>query len=1345
MPANLKVTYDGKSYNVTQGASFVDEYSEALDSGSVILQNEPNIDFKPYSIIQISGDGIDKEMIVYNVERTLVNPNLSLYDYNLALASETKLLEKVQLPNLTITSGSGRTIWDYMKNYISFYSPMELSSDGKSTSKIFTLKGADGLDPSDYFYPTVEKANAGLEADRIYFSTLFSNRICPEFSWANPTLREVLNDLALVCDCIVRVDRHQITFTNIGVAQGGFAFSHDNFNSIKKIISGDSYADNLRVDYTQGMDQDDESLLTKNIENIGFRNDNAALLSTGSNGSSKIILQHPIYSIKKCLMSLYRKVNITYISNGSTKTLNNVFMRVQWDISPLILLNSKRNILSQDMVTKGWTESGSDDNKTWTGALPNSGTVAINANSSWSQILEYMQNFKYTTLGYDIGSKEIQGIEDSYSQLKGWWFWLDTKTYTTWEAIVDTCIKKLPMGTEYDYDALSAQIKRINGDTISDITKIVPVDDGTPGGPKDGDTNSWWANIADALSGKLNKFTLYDMATFNIEYYSLKSQVLNFSKNLDKGWITSPDGQDNSLFNINSMGNLEYQKVDRIGEPVYQLTGRFDTLSELPNEGTQITSTVSDGIDPGTNIIFYRREYSIYDNYVDCSYVGAKDYILRNYFHSINAKKRAWKVADVDSSVIRKDNFKFYVEYFNGDVPTQDNLSTYGLSIDNDQFAEIAFSMMWGFENNYKNEGINLMYIKIDEQNPELGGTYDYAKMEFETSVAGRSIAFSAALPDNVIAGTYLEGKWTEATSSDEESTAGGMAQQYVMYAPNGWKDGVTFGLDIVDETEESIKYIANSNGEMDANAVNIGNLPMLGSVSSSPALEITRNDYYKDNREIFAPTIQLEACTNDSNLIIGDGFWKASLLSKDNTIFNEYAKLALGYFTYNEDNFATFISSSNIDNLVNGTDITNSNFKVIAGNWDGTDESFGVSLATKSTDTYSQDSVDKLGFLWPLIKYNMISFPATFGYQVKFDDRTEQKTGKITNASFDDTTPLSPTSSEYPDVNERYKISYLLDDGTPTADMQYPISATDGKATIAIYDSTSVEYDENNLRYFPEVDYSNSNHDTKWNIEGSLIKFSTKVSSEITANLNSNACVGYIELKDTSNKTHIYSLRGDNESEANVSGESVDMYQDNNGEWQPAVRTYKLVFNHETEGDSDITFGQITIPQYESGYFVPFDRVLMAHVSYSISSISHCWIKFGQGYLDSDVTFDNNGDKIATYYYPNMFVAYSDSSEYNKYNVASNGLFGSLAMNGTTPFSVGHYFGYDSTAQQMTLTSVAKTHKFVGIYKAKNYDITKPFDEQGGNIQYELVFGVNNPSDISKITTQVRGIPYST
>ncbi len=1328
MPANLKITYDGKSYEVTQGASFVDEYSEALDSGSVILQNEPNIDFKPYGIIEVTGDNIDKEMIVYNVERTLVNPNLGLYDYNLTLASETKLLEKVQLPNLTITSGSGRTIWDYMKNYISFYSPMELSSDGKSASKIFTLKGADGLDPSDYFYPTVEKANAGLEADRVYFSTLFSNRICPEFSWANPTLREVLNDLALVCDCIVRVDRHQITFANIGVAQGGFAFSHDNFNSIKKIISGDSYADNLRVDYTQGMDRDDESLLTKNIENIGFRNDNAALLSTGTNGSSKIILQHPIYSVKKCLMSLYRKVNITYVSNGSTKTLNNVFMRVQWDISPLILLNSKRNILSQDMVTKGWTKSGPDESPTWTGTLPNSGTVAINANSSWSQTLEYMQNFKYTTLGYDIGSKEIQGIEDSYSQLEGWWFWLGNKTYTTWEAIVNTCIEKLPMGTEYDFDALSAQIKRINGDTISDITKIVPVDDGTPGGPKDGDTNSWWANIADALSGKLNKFTLYDMATFNIEYYSLKSQVLNFSKNLDKGWITSPDGQDNSLFNINSMGNLEYQKVDRIGEPVYQLTGRFDTLSELPNEGTQITSTVSDGIDPGTNIIFYRREYSIYDNYVDCSYVGAKDYILRNYFHSINAKKRAWKVADVDSSVIRKDNFKFYVEYFNGDVPTQDNLSTYGLSIDNDQFAEIAFSMMWGFENNYKNEGINLMYIKIDEQNPELGGTYDYAKMEFETSVAGRSIAFSAALPDNVIAGTYLEGKWTEATSSDEESTAGGMAQQYVMYAPNGWKDGVTFGLDIVDETEESIKYIANSNGEMDATAVNIGNLPMLGSVSSSPALEITRNDYYKDNREIFAPTIQLEACTNDSNLIIGDGFWKASLLSKDNTVFGKYNKMTMGYSELSESIANSEIKIVDQDVIDSMLDAPNT-ASLGLGNLFNTSNNGVLYLVTGNEDNY--------GYLAAVNYINKLKGVAN-SYTVFIDTEDGDYHYDMT-LEFNDYSTDIIAGSEPDTATILHSIA-----------MGYSATITFNGDTLGNADFES-QFEPYEL-YLPEDTGGGS-----WSIQGNDLSKGAVVannkiqikspnpffilpvakSESLASNTNANACWGIIKVTFQNDSTQSFILEGKQDSPADISG-SQSAYD------------FKAVLTNKQRSDETLTL--VSSPIRYADDVDEADKFCGGLLGYFSKDYSNdkilsveCTFKYGIGYYDSEVEYDDGGNKIKQTYYPNMFVAYSDSSEYNKYNVASNGLFGSLAMNGTTPFSVGHYFGYDSTAHQMTLTSIAKTHKFVGIYKAKDYDISKPFSEQGGDLQYELVFGVNNPRDISKITTQVRGIPYST
>ena len=114
----------------------------------------------------------------YTETMTCISPKI--YRYEIQLMSEAKQLEGVVLPNLKITKMPDitRSIYDYIKQYIDEYAP-----------KIRTNTS------SPYRWENKWKISGEVQSR-------FENIECPEMQWNTPTLREVLNDLMMVDDCI---------------------------------------------------------------------------------------------------------------------------------------------------------------------------------------------------------------------------------------------------------------------------------------------------------------------------------------------------------------------------------------------------------------------------------------------------------------------------------------------------------------------------------------------------------------------------------------------------------------------------------------------------------------------------------------------------------------------------------------------------------------------------------------------------------------------------------------------------------------------------------------------------------------------------------------------------------------------------------------------------------------------------------------------------------------------------------------------------------------------------------------------------------------------------------------
>lgn len=140
-----------KQYHIVSGSTFTDCFNETLDSASIIIDQvsvkDRLFNIKPYDYVRIFDKTTLKEDGTYSFDRLYlvdtyvekeINIDEHIFQYTITLMSETKMLEKIQCPNLTVTHTLGKssgvvkkTIFEVMCQYMELYSPKAKMIDQK--------------------------------------------------------------------------------------------------------------------------------------------------------------------------------------------------------------------------------------------------------------------------------------------------------------------------------------------------------------------------------------------------------------------------------------------------------------------------------------------------------------------------------------------------------------------------------------------------------------------------------------------------------------------------------------------------------------------------------------------------------------------------------------------------------------------------------------------------------------------------------------------------------------------------------------------------------------------------------------------------------------------------------------------------------------------------------------------------------------------------------------------------------------------------------------------------------------------------------------------------------------
>ena len=812
--ANRKITYnDGREVEerlrVSKGTSnttfTLDDITFNLNSSNLIytgnavkpsktLLNQyiKSIEYSNFSFSCPSNSSVEtpkfyRHLLIDSFSEERLNLVENLYKYKITLMGETKYLEKIQCPNLSITQplnfSKKKSIYDYLVQYLELFNPK--------------IKVATHGDANTFVYMNKYSLDNSLR-DK------FSDIIAPDFSLNNPTFRDLLNQLMIVRDCIPIVKDNVISCLDLTATKG--TFNTNKVNYIESSLSSEDYTNNLKKNYNDGLSTQN----ARYVEKLGFRNSEQGLMTLEN---MRIETRYPIYKVNKMYMCYYKK----FALYTSASEYSEYIMLVKQDITPLVKLNSERNLLTND-----WLD------------LPSNIPPNINDASK----------YKMLTIGYDIGSNFITGWGTIYSYpIENSWF-DTTKSYI--ENIVNYIDNAYPFGINN-----GETIKQINKDgksvaTIGDWFDSVVV----PNSPQSLQT-----------SDPLKMKCLF----FEIDYNSFYSGTIIHSKDNDFGLLTSNDNPSSSLSLLESDGSFEKEKLNRIGNKIYQINARYDSVEELQELGSVFEDD---------NVI-YHREYSIYNNLVKCNYYATKDYVMKNYFTSIWAKHRTYNLMSYNESIVRAENRKMFLYLSSNEL--YNDFKNQVFSFDNFN-NEVDYELMTAF---IPNEIMTSLNNYILENNIN-GGTINDNFSDINVFTSGTSLIFNVRMFDNVSGGVKINQIAPDAGIIDtNDDYTKGSTQQWLMSV-----DDIETGQ--IEEIDIEIAHIDNRElfketpfafNQAEVNQIYetyLYNLPSALNMTTNITNVIKFNkNIYKDNKELLDFTFQFEPITKDkdidfSNLLFG-------------------------------------------------------------------------------------------------------------------------------------------------------------------------------------------------------------------------------------------------------------------------------------------------------------------------------------------------------------------------------------------------------------------------------------------------------------------------------------------
>lgn len=797
----LRCRINGTRYDIAEGAVFSELANETLDSGTIII---PQITWKPeaepYDAVEIwsEGDGPAIEprtMLIdsINLEETSLEP--AIYKATITLFSCTKALEGILLPSVSTTplaTGTKRSVLHYLQQYLEEYGP-KTSYDEK------TLKGTPKW---------------SLSEDVI---GRFDSVECPELQWNEPTLREVLNDLMMVDDCVATMSGNVIDCMYLGSDRGEITDGQRKcLNYVSESRSSEDYVSELKMTARNAVGSEPTSL----IEEIGFRNNDTYQLTTER---LQLETQLPIWRVLSCTLinrvwgsvtckkDSYSELSVSswYITDGTTQ------MSVDSDgirtFSPVSATTTQQVQIHVEGLGK--TTSRTYKYKIVAKCLSKTSGVQFQTANTEGSGTTYLDAFKlYLTTSYQTFEGTFTGGSGIYRLIM-----LPAVDSGGTETIY---IKEFHVyGTEagtYTYTLPQSNLAKIEKDIapyIVEYGKWQTLDVYYQGyGDEMPMSTSYQNTCLYFKRGSKGIFNFSAMQTYKtlwIENQTLVYQLMikdaesrgaAYLLELAKKTYPTSDGyygyetsatvptnpgacrfrmeyepigdvpflaskfplQRNKRQVVDNQSS-SYVDIGRLGDLEYQKARRLGNRIKLANGRYVVDeSSMPRLFQKIGGSVIYKKEIAVYSNYIIANYQATENYVLKDYFTSVKSKLRSWRIVDGSEAFTRSDILKFHaganvkgISNSNAIIPSYSTAQEY---LDKFKYCVVQFTASDG-STLPANPDYNYYYSFGVLSVPVMVTKYrimNALMVETSKRVAGKSVIFTFSMLDNTLAGKYV-------------------------------------------------------------------------------------------------------------------------------------------------------------------------------------------------------------------------------------------------------------------------------------------------------------------------------------------------------------------------------------------------------------------------------------------------------------------------------------------------------------------------------------------------------------------------------------------------------------
>ena len=353
----------------------------------------------------------------------------------------------------------------------------------------------------------------------------------------------------------------------------------------------------------------------------------------------------------------------------------------------------------------------------------------------------------------------------------------------------------------------------------------------------------------------------------DLVYETLTQQAMHVGKYLPSKHPDNRvfDNQSSSYVDANHQSIFEYAKANRLGNKIREIHGIYFNESDIPQLGDYI----------GDEILFSREVHYDDEQFTFIGYL-TKNYILKDYFTGVQAKRRSWQLAKGDEALTRNEIIKRYIE-FSFDYKEEEN--SFYSSMNTNMFVD-------AFASYDSNSSIKYCTIRSTQTKPmEGGGSYIYEypsgshryQLDLDKSVQGMSLCFNFGTMDNVAVDSYFQ------YDSDDNAYYSNLYKycdengefRYLQIYLNSYIDA---GDNQIEFDSDGTIYNSDSSSSGTQKMKSVLKIVMAKPKINNLACTDEFNrafTLYKDNRETIRVSMQFEYCSDTKDIVVTQEFIK--------------------------------------------------------------------------------------------------------------------------------------------------------------------------------------------------------------------------------------------------------------------------------------------------------------------------------------------------------------------------------------------------------------------------------------------------------------------------------------